>query len=75
MIGTVEWYNSAAGHGFIACHSRREDVFVNALHVEKAGLDGLAEGDEGRVRHRDRGADRETPRCAVAASDMMPRHG
>ena len=46
MLGTVKWYNSKAGYGFIApADPRRDNIFVNAHHIALAGLDGLAAGD------------------------------
>jgi cold shock CspA family protein len=46
MRGTIKWYNSTAGYGFITLVGLRGDVFVSAHQVAKAGLDGLAAGDE-----------------------------
>jgi CspA family cold shock protein len=41
--GTVKWFNSTKGFGFIA--SENKDVFVHISAVEAAGLQGLNEGD------------------------------
>jgi CspA family cold shock protein len=41
--GTVKWFNSQKGYGFIAPQSGGKDVFVHISAVEKAGLSGLDE--------------------------------
>ena len=42
--GTVKWFNGQKGYGFIAPDTGGKDVFVHISAVEKAGMDGLAEG-------------------------------
>ena len=42
--GTVKWYNSAKGFGFIAPEDGGKDVFVHASALRRAGLAELAEG-------------------------------
>ncbi len=42
--GTVKWFNSLKGHGFIQPQAGGKDVFVHISAVERAGLSGLAEG-------------------------------
>jgi CspA family cold shock protein len=39
--GTVKWFNSTKGYGFIAPDNGSKDVFIHRSAVEKAGLDGL----------------------------------
>ncbi len=41
--GTVKWYNSTKGFGFIEPENGRKDVFVHVSAVERAGLTGLAD--------------------------------
>ena len=43
-IGTVKWFNSAKGYGFIQPAGGGSDVFVHISAVERAGLQGLADG-------------------------------
>ena len=42
--GTVKWFNSQKGYGFIAAAGGGKDVFVHISAVERAGLSGLNEG-------------------------------
>jgi CspA family cold shock protein len=44
--GTVKWYNSQKGYGFIQPEDGSRDVFVHVSAVERAGLYGLNEGQK-----------------------------
>ena len=43
-IGTVKWFNTRKGYGFIAPDEGDKDVFVHITEVQNSGLSGLAEG-------------------------------
>ncbi len=42
--GTVKWFNSQKGYGFIQPTGGGKDVFVHISAVEQAGLSSLNEG-------------------------------
>ncbi len=42
--GTVKWFNSAKGFGFIQPEEGGADVFVHISALERAGLTDLKEG-------------------------------
>jgi CspA family cold shock protein len=44
--GTVKWFNSTKGYGFIQPSDGGADVFVHISAVEAAGLRGLNENDK-----------------------------
>jgi CspA family cold shock protein len=44
--GTVKWFNTAKGFGFIQPDDGGADIFVHVSAVERAGLRALNEGDQ-----------------------------
>ena len=44
--GTVKWFNSTKGFGFIQPEAGSKDVFVHISAVERSGLQGLADGQK-----------------------------
>jgi CspA family cold shock protein len=62
--GTVKFFNSQKGFGFIQQETGGEDVFVHISAVERAGLEGLAEGQELEFNLVDRGG-------KVSAQDLQ----
>ena len=46
MQGTVKWFNSQKGYGFIQPGDGSKDVFVHISAVERAGMNGLNEGQK-----------------------------
>ncbi len=44
--GTVKWFNTTKGFGFIAPDDGGSDVFVHISAVERAGLTGLADNQK-----------------------------
>ncbi|RVT85793.1 cold-shock protein [Rhodobacteraceae bacterium CCMM004] len=41
--GTVKWFNTEKGYGFIAPEGGGKDIFVHISAVERSGLTGLAD--------------------------------
>ncbi|WP_424932665.1 cold-shock protein [Amaricoccus macauensis] len=44
--GTVKWFNTTKGFGFIQPEGGSKDVFVHISAVERAGLTGLADNQK-----------------------------
>ena len=61
--GVVKFFNASKGFGFIQRDEGGDDVFVHISAVERAGLEGLAEGQQLEFQLVDRGG-------KVSASDL-----
>jgi CspA family cold shock protein len=44
--GTIKWFNSEKGYGFIQPDDGSKDVFVHISAVERAGMRDLREGEK-----------------------------
>ncbi|MDJ0820431.1 MAG: cold-shock protein [Paracoccaceae bacterium] len=44
--GTVKWFNTTKGYGFIAPEDGGKDVFVHISAVERSGMTGLADNQK-----------------------------
>jgi CspA family cold shock protein len=62
--GTVKFFNAQKGFGFIQQEGGGDDVFVHISAVERAGLEGLAEGQQLQYNLVDRGG-------KVSAQDLQ----
>ncbi len=62
--GKVKFFNAQKGFGFIQRDEGGEDVFVHISQIERAGLEGLAEGQELQFNLVDRGG-------KVSAADIQ----
>ena len=61
--GTVKWFNSQKGYGFIQPDDGSKDVFVHISAVERAGMHGLNDGQKVSF---DLEADRRTGKSSAA---------
>lgn len=69
--GVVKFFNSAKGFGFIQRDEGGDDVFVHISAVERAGLEGLAEGQQLEFQLVDRGG-KVSATDLVAVGDVIP---
>ncbi len=46
ITGTVKFYNSTKGFGFITPEAGGKDAFVHVSALERAGMSGLADGQK-----------------------------
>ncbi len=45
-VGTVKWFNTTKGYGFIEPEDGGKDVFVHISAVERSGMTGLADNQK-----------------------------
>ncbi len=72
--GTVKFFNTEKGFGFIQQDGGGEDVFVHISAVERAGLQGLAEGQELEFNLVDRGG-KVSAQDIQVIGDVIPVEG
>ena len=46
MLGTIKWYNSQKGYGFIQPNDGSKDVFLHATALERSNIASVFEGQE-----------------------------
>lgn len=46
LLGTVKWFNTKKGYGFIAPEQGEKDVFIHITQLEKIGLKTLTDGQK-----------------------------
>ena len=51
--GTVKWFNTTKGYGFIAPDDGGKDIFVHITAVQRAGLESLADNQKVRYELRE----------------------
>jgi CspA family cold shock protein len=65
--GTVKFYNDQKGFGFIQPDNGEKDVFVHATALERAGINGLREGQKVAFDTR---SDPRSGKIAVGAIEL-----
>jgi CspA family cold shock protein len=51
--GTVKWFNTTKGYGFIAPEEGGKDVFVHITAVQRAGLESLSDNQKVKYELRE----------------------
>ena len=64
--GTVKWFNTTKGFGFIAPDDGGKDVFVHISAVERAGLKGLNDNQKIAYELQSGRDGRSSARCCAA---------
>ncbi|MBP2315951.1 cold-shock protein [Azospirillum soli] len=63
--GTVKWFNTSKGFGFIAPSTGGKDIFVHIRALERSGVSALADGEQVRVTIRQGAKGPEAQRIEV----------
>lgn len=66
--GTVKWFNTTKGFGFIAPDDGGKDVFVHISAVERAGMTGLRDNQKIQFEMRE-GRDGRSSASELVALD------
>lgn len=66
MVGTVKWFNSEKGFGFVACDDGGKDVFLHISVLERSGIGNLPEGQRVSMGVVDTPKGREAVTIALA---------
>ena len=67
-MGTVKWYNSEKGYGFIQPDDGSKDVFVHVSAIEQAGLPTLTDGQKVSYEMQ---ADRRTGKSSATQLQLV----
>lgn len=59
-VGTVKFFNTTRGFGFISPEDGSKDVFVHITAIERSGLQGVSEGQRVEFEVQD---DRRGPKA------------
>ena len=66
--GTVKFFNTSKGYGFVEPEDGTKDVFVHISAIQNSGLDGLNEGDKVSFETEDdpRGRGKQVSKISLA---------
>ncbi len=68
IMGTVKFYNTSRGYGFIQPDGGDQDVFVHATALERAGISLLRDGQKVSF---DTATDPKSGKIAVATLELV----